>query len=70
MHLVSIHVVHPYSSMDTTDAWKELCFILLDRSDFFKADNLLITVRAFASNRIDVIFHRRNAASEVGELVH
>ena len=26
--LVSIQVVHPYSSIDTTAAWKKLCFIL------------------------------------------
>ena len=28
MRLVSIQVVHPYSRMDTTTAWKELSFIL------------------------------------------
>ena len=33
-HLVSVHVVNPYSSMDTTTARKTLHFILLDRSDF------------------------------------
>ena len=38
--LVSVHVVHPYSSMDMTAAWKKLCFILLDRSDFHLIDNL------------------------------
>ena len=27
--LVSVHVVHPYSSIDTTVAWKKLHFILL-----------------------------------------
>ena len=26
--LVSIHVMHPYSSIDTIAAWKKLCFIL------------------------------------------
>ena len=25
---VSVQVVHPYSSIDTTTAWKKLCFIL------------------------------------------
>ena len=32
--LVSIHVVHPYSSNGTTAAWKKLHFILSVRSDF------------------------------------
>ena len=32
--LVSVHVVHPYSSIDSTAAWKKLRFILLVRSDF------------------------------------
>ena len=33
--LVSLQVVHPYSSIDTTAAWKKLRFILSVRSDFF-----------------------------------
>ena len=33
-------VVHPYSSIDTTTAWKKSCFILSDRSDFHMIDNL------------------------------
>ena len=32
--LVSVQVVHPYSSIDTTAAWKKLCFILSVRFDF------------------------------------
>ena len=31
---VSFQVVHPYSSIDTSAAWKKLCFILSDRFDF------------------------------------
>ena len=31
IRLVSAHVVHPYSSIDTTVAWKKLRFILSDR---------------------------------------
>ena len=31
---VSVQVVHPYSSIDTTAAWKKLRFILSVRSDF------------------------------------
>ena len=33
---VSVHVVHPYSSIDVTAAWKKLRFILSVRSDFHK----------------------------------
>ena len=47
--LFSIHVVHPYSSIDTTAAWKKLRFILLVRSDFHLTDSLLIAVHAFVS---------------------
>ena len=31
--LVSVQVVHPCSSIDTTAAWKKPCFILSFRSD-------------------------------------
>ena len=37
--LVSVHVVHPYSSIDTTAASKKLCFILSVRSDFHMPDS-------------------------------
>ena len=40
--LVSIHVVHPYSSIDTTAAWKKLRFILSVKSDFHMTDSLSI----------------------------
>ena len=49
IHLVSVHVVHPYSSINTNSAWKKLHFILSVRSDFYIADNLLIAVHTFAS---------------------
>ena len=45
IRFVSIHVVHPYSSI----FGKKLCFILSDRSDFLLADNLSIADHAFAS---------------------
>ena len=41
--------MHPYSSIDPTAAWKKLCFILSDRSDFHMTDRLSIAVHAFAS---------------------
>ena len=50
LHLVSVHVVHPYSSIDTTIAWKKLHFILLVRSNFCMTNRLLIAVHAFASH--------------------
>ena len=50
IRLVSVHVVHPYRSIDTTAAWKKLCFILSVRSDFHMTDSLLIAVHAFASH--------------------
>ena len=34
LRLVSVQVVHPYSSIDTTAAWKKVRFILSVRSDF------------------------------------
>ena len=46
---VSVHVVHPYSSIDVTAAWKKLRFILSVRSDFDIIDSLLIAVRAFVN---------------------
>ena len=47
--LVSIHVVHPYSSINTTTAWKKLRFILSVGSDFHMTDSLSIAVHAFLS---------------------
>ena len=46
IRLVSVHVVHPYSSIDTTAAWKRLRFILSVRSDFHMIESLLIVVHA------------------------
>ena len=47
--LVSVQVVHPYSSIDTTAAWKKLRFILSVRSDFHMIESLSIAVHAFVS---------------------
>ena len=52
---VSVHVVHPYGSIDTTAAWKKLRFILSVRSDFHIIDSLLIAVHAFVS-RVSMSF--------------
>ena len=49
VRLISVHVVHPYTSIDTTAAWKKLCFILSLRFDIHMTDSLLLAVHAFAS---------------------
>ena len=49
IRLASIHVVHPYSSIDTIAAWKKLRFILSVMSDSHMTDRLPIAVHAFAS---------------------
>ena len=53
--LVSVQVVHPYSSIDTTAAWKKLRFVLLVRSDFHMIDSLSIAVHDFFS-RVSMSF--------------
>ena len=53
--LVSVHVVHPYSSIDTTAAWKKLRFISSVRSDFDMIECLSIAVHAFVS-RVSMSF--------------
>ena len=53
--LVSVHVMHPYSSIDTTAAWKKLRFILSVRSDFHMIESLSIAVHAFVS-RVSMSF--------------
>ena len=40
IRLVSVHVVHPYCSIDTIAAWKKLRFILSVRFDFHMTDSL------------------------------
>ena len=49
IRLVSVHVEHPYSSIDMTAAWKKLRFILSVKSDFHMTDSLSINVHAFSS---------------------
>ena len=47
--LVSVHVEHPYSSIDMTAAWKKLHFISSVRSDFCMTDSVPIAVHDFAN---------------------
>ena len=47
--LVSINVVYPCSSIDTTAVWKKMRFILSVRSDFHMTKSLSIAVHAFAN---------------------
>ena len=47
IHFVSIHVVHPYSSINTTTPKKKSHFILLETSDFHMIDTLSIAVNGF-----------------------
>ena len=49
IRLVSVHVVHPYNSIDTSTAFKKLGFILSVRYDFHMTDRLSIATHAFAS---------------------
>ena len=48
IRLVSVHVVQPYSSIDTVTNWKKFFFNLSDRPDFYRINNLSIAVHAFA----------------------
>ena len=43
--LVSVHVAHPYSNIETNAAWKKPRFILLVWSDFHMTDSLSIAVQ-------------------------
>ena len=51
----SVQVVHPYSSIDTTAAWKKLRFLLSVRFDFHMIDSSSIAVHAFVS-RVSMSF--------------
>ena len=44
---IARHILHPYSSIDTTAAWKKLRFILSVRFDFHMINSLSIAVHAF-----------------------
>ena len=51
---VSVHVVHPYSRIDMTAAWKKLRFILLNRFYFHMTDDLSIAVQFFIFTQLNV----------------
>ena len=40
IHLVSVHVVHPYSSINTTATWKKLCFSSFSLACKLKRNNV------------------------------
>ena len=50
IHLVSIPVVYPYSSIDTTTAWKKFCFISMDTLDFHIINSLSKVFHAFSKH--------------------
>ena len=52
VRLVSIYGVHLYSRINMTAAWKRLCFILSDKSDFPMIDDQSIAVYAFARRKL------------------
>ena len=47
LRFVIAHMVNPYSSIDKTFSWKELRFILSDKSNFHMIDSLSIAIHAF-----------------------
>ena len=55
-HLVSIHVVHPYSSIDTIAAWKKLNFILSVSSLVVHSFKIIIGLSHIVWNWIHIFF--------------
>ena len=49
---VSLHVVHPYSSMDTATALRKTRFMLSDRLDFHIIESLSIAFHAFTKRML------------------
>ena len=47
MSFISVHGVHPYSSIDAATAWKKFRFILSSRSDFCMINNQSRAFQAF-----------------------
>ena len=68
--LVNVQVVHPYSSIDTTAAWKKLRFTLSVRSDIHMIDRLSIAIHALV-NRVSMSFSvDETLLLELGEIVY
>ena len=53
--LVSVHVVHPYSTIEKTTGERKLRFIWPDKFDSHMIDNLSIAVHAFACNKASIL---------------
>ena len=60
-------MVHPYSSIDMTAAWKKLHFNLSDKSNFHMTNNLLIIVYALAIHMLMSFSVSETLLFEVGE---
>ena len=45
---IKVGMVHPFSRIVTTGAWKKLRFILSNRSDFYMIDSISIAIHVFA----------------------
>ena len=56
-HFVRVQVVQPYSSTDTTTAWKNGLFNLSVSLDFHMIDNLFIAVHAFPMRALISLFN-------------
>ena len=69
IRLLSVHVVHPYSSIDTTTARKKLRFILSFRSDLRMIDGRSIAVHAFVrSVNLSTSFRELEFSVEISPL--
>ena len=55
--------MHPYSSIDTTDAWKKLRFILSVRSDILMNNSLSTAAHAFVSHGTILCCYRKYLVS-------
>ena len=73
MHYISIHKVHPYSSVDTVTTWKKPVFILSDWQDVHMIDNQSIPIQAFDRlyyHHFITPFSRWDTAAEVQEIAY
>ena len=47
IHFIKVQLVQPYNNSDMATFWKNLCYILSERSDFHLGNKLMIVVHAF-----------------------